>query len=367
MSDTTANPAHLGLDLVSLDLPAWKKSIGGICAVLLGIVFFVSGAWKLTDPYFWSQFLVELRMPSALALPAAVVVGISETVGAVLIVVPRFRRWGGLLIGFLLICFMAYIGANYGALVGKDCSCFPLVKRTIGPGFFVGDGAMFLMAVVAGVWARSSENLRAALLILGAVVVFAGASLGVNLARASGLEAPPSITVDGKPFSLREGKTFLFFYDPTCTHCEAAARKMAKLNWKNTNIVAVPVDTPQFAASFLHDTGLKAGTSNDLALLTKTFKFVNGPYGVALVRGRQRQPWMSAFLRKTANRLPRFTVWALSNSCFRLLDGLIQQQICGYIRRGKCVSRHFQKFGSQPGKIRSRIHTAQLIFPLLFE
>jgi uncharacterized membrane protein YphA (DoxX/SURF4 family) len=288
MSDTTANPAHLGLDLVSLDLPAWKKGIGGVCAVLLALLFFVSGAWKLTDPYLWSQALVEFRMPSALALPGALAAGIAETLGAVLILVPRFRRWGALLIGFLLVVFMLYIGANYSALVGKDCSCFPLVKRTIGPGFFIGDGVMFLMAIVAGMWARSSENLRAALVILGAVIVFGGVSLGVNSARASGLEAPASITVDGKPFSLQQGKVFLFFYDPTCPHCEAAARKMAKLNWKDTSIVAIPTDTPQFAASFLHDTGLKAVTSNDLALLTKTFKFANGPYGVALVRGRQK-------------------------------------------------------------------------------
>lgn len=288
MADITANPAHLGLDLVSVDLPAWKKVIGGVCAVFLAILFFVSGAWKLTDPYFWSQFLVELRFPAALALPGALLVGTGETLGAVLILVPRFRRWGAWLLGFLLVVFMVYIGANYPALVGKDCSCFPMVKRTIGPGFFVGDGIFFVMAVLAGMWARSSENLRAALVILGAVVVFGGVSLGVNSARASGLQAPPSITVDGKPFSLQDGKIFLFFYDPTCSHCEAAARKMAKLNWKDTSIVAIPIDTPQFAASFLHDTGLKAGTSNDLELLQKTFKFASGPYGVALVRGHQK-------------------------------------------------------------------------------
>jgi uncharacterized membrane protein YphA (DoxX/SURF4 family) len=288
MSDTTANPAHLGLDIASFDLPAWKKVIGGVCAVLLAILFFVSGAWKLTDPYTWSQALVEFRLPGVLALPGAIALGIGEMVGAVLILVPRFRRWGALLIGFLLLVFMIYIGANYGALVGKDCSCFPMVKRTVGPAFFVGDGVMLLMAVVAGMWARASENLRAALVILGAVVVFGGVSFGVNSARASGLQAPASITVDGKPFSLQEGKTFLFFYDPTCTHCEAAARKMAKLNWKDTKVVAIPIDTPQFAASFLHDTGLKAGTSNDLDLLKGTFKFATAPYGVALVRGHQK-------------------------------------------------------------------------------
>ncbi len=288
MSDTTAHPAHLGLDLASVDLPAWKKGIGGVCAVLLAILFFVSGAWKLTDPFVWSQALVEFRLPSALALPGALALGIGETLGAVLILVPRFRRWGSWLLGLLLVVFMVYIGANYGALVGKECSCFPLVKRTVGPAFFVGDGVFLLMAIVSGMWARTSESLRGALVILGAVVVFAGASFGVNVARESGLKAPASITVDGKPLSLQQGNTFLFFYDPTCTHCEAAARKMAKLNWKDTNVVAIPIDTPQFAASFLHDTGFKAGTSNDLDLLRGTFKFATAPYGVALVRGHQK-------------------------------------------------------------------------------
>jgi uncharacterized membrane protein YphA (DoxX/SURF4 family) len=288
MSDTTATPAELGLNLASFDLPSWKKIIGGICAVLLAILFFTSGAWKLTDPFRWKEALVEFRLPSDLALPGTLATGIGETLGAILILVPRFRRWGAWLIGLLLVIFMIYIGANYTALVGKDCSCFPIVKRAVGPAFFFEDGAMLVMAALAGIWARNSASLRGALVILGAVVVFAGASFGVNLARESGVKAPDSITVDGKPFSLQDGKVFLFFYDPTCPHCEAAARKMAKLNWKDTSIVAVPTDTPQFAASFLHDTHLKAGTSNDLALLTKTFKFVNGPYGVALVRGHQK-------------------------------------------------------------------------------
>src|ERR1700683_3882422 len=236
MSDTTGNPAHLGLGIASFDLPAWKKVIGGVCAVLLAILFFVSGAWKLTDPFTWSQALVEFRLPGILALPGTLALGVGEMVGAVLILVPRFRRWGALLTGLLLVVFMIYIGANYGALVGKDCTCFPLVKRTVGPAFFVGDGAFLLMAVIAGWWARSSENLRGALVILGAVVVFAGVSFGVNSARESGLKAPASITVDGKPVSLAEGNAFLFFYDPTCPHCEAAAKKMSKLNWKDTKV-----------------------------------------------------------------------------------------------------------------------------------
>jgi len=288
MSESTANPAELGLGAAILDMPAWKKIIGTTSAVLLAILFFASGAWKLSDPYKWSQVLGEFRVVADLSLPLTLAIGMGETLGAVLILVPRFRRWGSWLLGFLLVSFMIYIGANYGALVGKECSCFPLVKRTVGPAFFIGDGLMLLMAGIAGWWARRSESLRGALVILGAVVVFAGVSFGVNSARQTGLKAPDSITVDGKPFSLQQGNIFLFFYDPTCPHCEAAAKKMSKFTWKDTTIVAIPTEEPQFAASFLHDTGLHAGTSNDLQLLKGTFQFVNSPYGVALERGRQK-------------------------------------------------------------------------------
>ncbi len=288
MNNSTANPAELGLGTVGLDLPAWKKALSATAAILLAILFFVSGAWKLSDPFLWAQALTEFRVPAVLSLPLTVALGLGEMLGAVLIAVPRFRRWGGWLVALLLVAFMIYIGANYSTLAGKDCSCFPLVKRTIGPGFFIGDTVMLLMAGLAAWWARPSENIRGALVILGAVAVFAAVSLGINTTRQSGLKAPDSITVDGKPFSLGEGHVLLFFYDPECMHCDAAARRMSKLNWKDTKIIGIPTQDPQFAASFLKDTGLRAGTSNDLQLLRSTFKFQDAPYGVALIRGRQK-------------------------------------------------------------------------------
>jgi len=288
MSQSTADPAALGLAAASLDLPAWKKAIGSTAAVLLAVIFFTTGAWKLSDPFRWSQFLSEFHVPAALALPGTLALGIGEALGGVLILVPRFRRWGSWLVGLMLITFMLYIGANYSTLVGKDCSCFPLVKRTVGPGFFLGDGAMLAAAVLAGWWARRSENLKAVAAILGIVAVFAGVSYGINTTRETGLKAPDSITVDGKAFALNEGRVFLFFYNPECMHCDAAARRMSKLNWKDTKVVALPVQDPQFAKAFLRDTGLKAGTSTDLDLLRGTFKFVDAPYGVALERGHQK-------------------------------------------------------------------------------
>jgi uncharacterized membrane protein YphA (DoxX/SURF4 family) len=288
MSNSMVEQADLGLASATFDLPGWKKTISGVAALLLAVLFFASGAWKLTDPFQWAQALTEFKVPSQFALPFTLALGVGETFSAVLVLVPRFRRWGSLLIGLMLIAFMIYVGANYTALAGKDCSCFPIVKRTIGPGFFAGDAVMLAMAMLTGWWARPSENIRAVLVVLGTVVVFAGVSFGVNATRLSGLKAPESITVDGQPFSLQHGDIFLFFYDPECMHCDAAARRMAKLNWKDTKVIAIPTHDPQFAASFLHDTGLKAGTSLEIQFLRSKFQFVDPPYGVALQRGRQK-------------------------------------------------------------------------------
>ena len=284
-----SSPLPLGYS--GAELPGWKATVGAVAAVLLAILFVATGAWKLADPFRWSQFLGQLRVPSEFSLPFAVALGIGETFGGVLIFVPRFRRWGAILITLLLIAFMLYIGVNYSALVGKDCSCFPLVKRTVGPGFFIGDGIMLLMAILATAWSRRPNGLRGAAIVLGAVVVFAAVAFGMNAARESGIQAPASVTlVDGKPFDLRAGRVFLFFYDPECMHCDAAARRMAKLDWKDTKVLGIPTTTPQFAADFLHDTGLKAYTSSDpkdIDVLRSKFKFVNAPYGVALDGGRQ--------------------------------------------------------------------------------
>ncbi len=289
-----------------MELPGWKIALSTTCAVLLAIIFFVSGAWKLTDPIRWSQALTQFLVPEKFATPFAVLLGVSEMCGAILIFVPRYRRIGAWIVSLLLLSFVLYIGVSYGALVGKECTCFPLVKRSIGPGFFMGDGVMLLMAAASAVWSRKPADLRPVLVILGAVAVFAGMSYGINATRQSALKAPESITVDGKPYSLQQGHIFVFFYDPECMHCDAAARRMAKLNWNDTQVVAIPTRVPQFAASFLHDTGLKAGTSNDLKLMRETFKFVDPPYGVALEDGRQKavvSAWDDAEPAKTLRPL----------------------------------------------------------------
>jgi uncharacterized membrane protein YphA (DoxX/SURF4 family) len=272
----------------SFDLAPWKKAVGTALAVLLALLFVVSGGWKLAAPFTWAQLVGQLRVPAQLALPLSILSGVGEVFCGVLIFVPRFRRWGSLLMSIMLVGFMLYFAINYNALVGKDCSCFPLVKRTVSPMFFIVDTLFLIGAVLAGWWARRASGVREALIVFAAICVFAGVSFGVNQARENAIRTPATVLVDGKPYSLRQGRIFLFFYNPSCLHCDAAARRMARLTWNDTTVVGIPTETPEWAASFLHDTGLKAVTTFDVKKLRAVFTFVDPPYGVALDNGRPK-------------------------------------------------------------------------------
>jgi uncharacterized membrane protein YphA (DoxX/SURF4 family) len=272
-------------------MPAWKSIASHIAAAAVALLFLTAGIWKMTEPFTWARMVEDLRVPYQLSMVATLALAVSETLAGALVLIPKFRRWGASLAALLLVVFMIYIGINYSALLGKECSCFPWVKRTIGPGFFEGDAAMLLAALIAAWWSRPSAGLRGAFLVLTLVAAATAASFGFATTRLSGTKAPDVITVDGKPFSLQKGRIFLFFYDPQCGHCEAAARSMAKYHWKDdVDIIGIPTNMPQWAASFLTDTGFKAKTSLDLELLKKAFPFGDPPYGVFLENGRERAP-----------------------------------------------------------------------------
>lgn len=305
MDNSMAHPFGAG---GALDLPAWKTVLGHFCALLVAILFLVSGVWKIIDPFTFRTMAEQLKVPYGLSTALTLGLGIGETAAGVLVVVPGFRRWGAWLAIFLLIAFMLYMGINYTTLAGKDCSCFPFVKRAVSAGFFISDAVMILLAVLAAWWARPSNGIRSAAVIVGAIAVFCGASFGVSAARQTGAEAPNSVIVDGQPFSLHHGKVFLFFYDPQCSHCDQAARDMSKMDWGSTKIIAIPTNAPQWAASFLHDTGLKAGTSLELDKLKKAFPFkTDPPYGVALENGHEK----GAVPRYGSNGEPETTLRAL--------------------------------------------------------
>jgi len=274
-------------------MPGWKRAVGWLAALSIGVLFLASGLWKLTDPQGAAVRMAQARVPAPLSLPAALGFGILETVGAVWILSPRLRRWGALTTGLLLVAFLIYAGIHYQSLRGADCSCFPWVKRAVGPGFFLGDGMMLLLAGLAGIWRpkdapRPAANRRAAAVVAAAVAVFAAGSYGLAAARETGTKAPASIVVDAKPYSLEQGKVFLFFFNPECMHCVEAARRMSQYRWEHTAVIAIPVEQPRFARQFLAETGLRAGVSTEFPQLAALFHYTAYPFGVVLENGREK-------------------------------------------------------------------------------
>lgn len=285
MQDSMSYPG--GTD-AQMEVPAWKNILSAICAALLALLFLVSGTWKLSDPISAAARMAQAQVPAALSLAAALGFGIAEVFTGILLLVPRYRRWGAWLCSSLLVAFLVYMAVYYNVLRGEDCSCFPWIQRVVGPAFFLSDGIMLVMALIAGWWAKPSRSPLGALVTLGAVIVFAGVCYGVAAVRETGVQAPATILVEGKAFSLHQGKVFLYFFDPECSHCERAAREMGRYHWKNVTLIAIPTRMPQFAADFLRATGFPARLSEDVAALRKVFQFGDPPYGVLLENGRQK-------------------------------------------------------------------------------
>jgi uncharacterized membrane protein YphA (DoxX/SURF4 family) len=286
--------ADLAMGHQQVERVGWHRTVAAISAILLGVIFLVSGGWKVLDPFKTGELLEQAKVPAGFGTWGAAALGTLELLAAFMLFHPLLRRWGGLLGSGLLVFFVGWVGYYYSALVGKECSCFPLIKRSIGPGFFIGDGVMLLLGVAAFAWSAKVASAKLPLQALAALAVLAGVSYGVNTRLHGNVQVPVPVIVDGKPQNLAEGKVLLFFYDPSCMHCDAAAKFMSKLNWGDTKIVSIPTVNPQWAAAFLHDTGLKAATSLELDKLKKAFPFVDPPYGVALVDGQVKETFTQA-------------------------------------------------------------------------
>ena len=289
MSQDTALPAQAQ---AGLDVPqGWRIALNWTAAILIAVVFLVAGLWKASDPIAAAVRLAQAKVPESLSVFAAIAFGIAETTCGVMLLIPRFRQWGAWVASLLLVAFMIFIGYHYSELVGAECSCFPWVKRAVGPQFFVGDGIMLALAIAAGIGVRKSEGVKTAALIMGAVAVFALTSYGMGLARNSGTKAPAFLTSeDGKQISLAEGRTFVYFFNPHCMHCLEAGRKLATLNWGDTHFVSVATEAAKDSHWFLGHANLEGRglVATDLDVLKKVFPFDLPPAGVAIENGYQK-------------------------------------------------------------------------------
>jgi len=285
-ASTAASPLN-----PSITMPPWKMAVSHVAAAFVAILFIGAGIYKAVDPFHWSRLLEELLFPPQYSLPFTLLLSVGEIFGGVLILMPRFRRWGAAITALMLVGFMGYIGIHYYQLIGKDCSCFPWVKRTVGPGFFEGDGAFLLAALLAGRWAKPVYGkIRGGVGILAAAILIAGAGYGVARSQQAGAKAPESVLVDGKAVSLEHGRFFVFFFDPECSHCNDAGRHMGTYHWKSdVTILGVPTRMPQFGRPFMSDNHLdNALVSSDLLKLKTAFPMPGDPpYGVEIENGRQ--------------------------------------------------------------------------------
>ena len=275
------------------DRPRWQNRVGWLAAVVMAIVWLVAGIWKLTNPTTWQLMLTQMLVPVWLSLPGTLALGITETFAGVLLLRPAWRRLGGYLSAALLFVFMAYVGYNYETLKGEDCSCFPWLERTVGPGFFWGDAAMVAVALVAAWFSPRISAVRSAGVTLLAVALFAGAMLALNpFAPPSDAEVPASISVDSGNYPLHRGRIFLYFFNPTCIHCLDVGLMMAEFDWQ-AELVGVPTQDYDLAPGFIEDTGLRhMKLSPDLEPLKAVFPFEDVPYAVALEDGKVRERLM---------------------------------------------------------------------------
>ena len=161
------------------ELSGWKNIAGLTAAVLMAVVWLGAGLWKLTIISQLQLMLTQLLVPVSLSLPATIAVIIGDLTAGVLLLRPEWRRMGGLFSTALLVVFMGYFAINYEALRGADCSCFPWVKRSVGPVFFWIDGAMVALSLLAAWFAPRVGGLRrAAYVVAGIAAILMVASWG---------------------------------------------------------------------------------------------------------------------------------------------------------------------------------------------
>jgi uncharacterized membrane protein YphA (DoxX/SURF4 family) len=268
-----------------------------LAALLMAVVFVASGGYKMLMPLDAAERLTQVLIPGNLSVAAAVTLAITELFAAIMLLMPRYRRFGAAIMLAMLVAFCIYVGVNFERLQGEDCGCFPWIKRAVGPVFFISNGVMILLAGIAGWWASHSSSwwsprpVRTSVVVLGALTLLSVGSAAWASARETGLEAPATLRVNGQVLSLADAPTFLYLYDPECAHCLQSAKMMAQWKWGSTRVLAVPTINPEWGQFLLNDSGFPAQLATDpedLKALRAVFEFANPPYGVALKRGRAR-------------------------------------------------------------------------------
>lgn len=272
----------------------WQLKLGMVCAYLMAALWIVAGAWKLSDLGAWALKMNQALVPVDYALPLGLAVAVGEVILAILLVVPAWRKLGGYASAGLLIAFMAYFAINYAELQGADCSCFPWLERAVGPQFFITDGIMVVLSLIAAWHSQPFSGLKHAALAVAAACAWGAVSYTMEATSTPPDEnVPASIALVEGEHDLHSGRTLVFFFDPTCIHCLDVAEHMSTLDWE-ADIVGVPIQLADLTGGFLADSKLAEKEilvsapfpEQKIQEFRETFQFQDVPFAVALHDGQ---------------------------------------------------------------------------------
>jgi uncharacterized membrane protein YphA (DoxX/SURF4 family) len=277
-----------------------------VLSLALAGIFIVAGAWKLSAPALAGFRLVEVGVPSAAALPLAVLLGSLEVFSGVLLLWPVYRRWGALIIGVMLAVFMAYMGARYSTLKGTACGCLPGRSKGLGASFFIEDGLMLAAAIAIFVLARpAAERARGWLLKPAiALAVILAAGIGWAAIERTVLASGSSLTINVMDRSRRtapmqlapRSATLIYFYNAQCLDCKKASAEIARLRF-SAPLIAVPDTQPETGYEYLDAAGIKnVLVSSDYFDLASRFGVGRVP-SLYIVRGGAAQTIIVDFER----------------------------------------------------------------------
>ena len=121
-ASTTASPLAR-----SLEMPPWKNLASHATALFIGAVpVYCAGVYKAMDPYKFANLAKNLLVPYDLTLPLALLLAVAETTAGVLILVPRFRRWGAMLAG--ACCWPSW--ATSDGITRRSSAAIAVVSRS---------------------------------------------------------------------------------------------------------------------------------------------------------------------------------------------------------------------------------------------
>lgn len=125
-----------------------------ICRVVLGALFITAGVLKLRDHTRFAESIMAFKIPfmtDPLVQLATFVMPWTEALAGALLLIGRWTRGAALLVGALLVAFVAMIASAIARELSLSCSCFGELEypcpSEVGPCHLVRNGVMLAMAL----------------------------------------------------------------------------------------------------------------------------------------------------------------------------------------------------------------------------